>query len=251
MNIDNSVGAPEYAEIFDIRGSLYHNSMVSWPSARDKEFSSLFSKVNLTAGESLVDVPSGGGYLGTFLKREMPSSDIFVQNLELTSGFGDKSTVVSLDSAWPISLKSFDRVICLAAAHHIYDLSPLYLKVESALKSGGIFHLADVAPGSGVELFLENFVHNHTSGGHRGFYRDLFSQSYPSNFNVIDISIRSCPWHFKNVESMTSFCGGLFGLQNYSKIDLEASLRDYIGVETHSTGISLSWELAYLDMRLK
>ena len=157
--------------------------MVSCPAARDMEFSSLFAKVPLKLHECLVDVPSGGGYLEAFLNRKMPGSTPFVHSFELASGFGAKSTVVSLDSPWPMKEQSADRVVCLAAAHHIQDLSPLYSNVELALKPGGVFHLADVAPGGGVQAFLETFVDRHTPGGHTGFYRDFFARAVPSSFS--------------------------------------------------------------------
>ena len=251
MNVSDPLIAHEYGEIFDRRGSLYHDAMVSCPMARDAEFSSLFVKVPLKAGECLVDVPSGGGYLEAFLKRKMPGTTHSVHNFELTSGFGAKSTVVSLDSPWPMPAKSADRVVCLAAVHHIQDLSPLYSNVESALKSGGVFHLADVAPGSGVQAFLETFVDSHTPGGHRGFYRDFFAQVVPPRFDLLDVSRRACPWAFESVDQMLGFCAGLFGLQTCSKAELEVALRECIGVNDHSSGVSLSWELVYLDMQLK
>ena len=251
MNISDSLAVSQYGEIFDLRGSLYHNAMVSCPTARDAEFSSLFAKAPLRSGECLIDVPSGGGYLEAFLKRKMSVATPSVQNFEFTSGFGANSTVVSFDLSWPIAAKSADRVVCLAAVHHIQDLSPLFFNVESALRPGGLFHLADVPPGSGVQAFLETFVDRHTLGGHRGFYRDFFAYKVPPRFDVVDVSLRECPWVFESVDQMLNFCGGLFGLQAYSKVELESALRDCIGVEIGSSGVSLGWELSYLDMQLK
>ena len=251
MNVSDTIFACDYSEIFDLRGSIYHSAMISCPLARDAEFSALFAKVPLTRGECLVDIPSGGGYLEAFLKRKKLGSAPFVHNLEITSGFGAESTVISLDSSWPIEAKSADRVVCLAAAHHIQNLSPLYSNVERVLKSGGIFHVADVPPDSGVQAFLEGFVDRFTPGGHRGFYRDFFAQAIPSKFDVVDVSLRACPWAFESIDQMLSFCGGLFGLQNCPKVELESALRDCIGVEICAGGVNLNWELAYLDMQIK
>ena len=50
---------------------------------------------------------------------------------------------------------------------------------------------------------------------------------------------------------MLNFCVGLFGLQTCSKAELETALRDRIGVNVQSSGVSLNWELVYLDMELK
>ena len=119
------------------------------------------------------------------------------------------------------------------------------------MRPGRILHLADVAPFSGVQVFLESFVHRHTPGGHRGKYRDFFSEAFPSFFEVLDISYRPCPWSFKSVDDMLKFCGGLFGLQDYSYDELEFALCDCIGVTSESNTVRLSWELVHLDMRLK
>ena len=100
---------------------------------------------------------------------------------------------VAPGSSWPIAPKSADRVICLAAAHNIQDLSSLYLNIKHVLRPGEIFHLADVSPFSGVQVFLESFVHRYTPGGHRGLYRDFFSEAFPSFFEVLDITRRPCP----------------------------------------------------------
>ena len=251
MNILDPLKMVEYGAIFDLRGSLYHQAMVSFPKARNAEFSAVFSKVPLVGGELIVDVPSGGGYLEAFLKRVKPNSIFSVQNLEFASGFGSAPFVVSPGSSWPIAPKSVDRVICLAASHHLQDLSPLFLNIKEVLKPGGFFHLADISPESGVQKFLESFVHCYTPGGHRGLYRDFFSEAFPSFFEVLDISRRPCPWSFKNIDNMLEFCGGLFGLQEYSYDELELALRNCIGVTAESDGVKLAWELVYIDMRLK
>lgn len=251
MNILDPLKMADYGAIFDLRGSLYHQAMVSFPKARDAEFSAVFSKVPLVGGELIVDVPSGGGYLEAFLKRIKPDLIFSVQNFEFASGFGPAPFVVSPGSSWPIAPKSVDRVICLAAAHHLQDLSPLFFNVKEVLKPGGFFHLADVSPESGVQEFLESFVHRYTPGGHRGLYRDFSSEVYLPFVEVLDISMRYCPWSFENVDCMLKFCSGLFGLQGHSYADLESALRNFIGVDISSSGVSLMWELNHLDVRLK
>ena len=251
MNISDSLNDREYGEIFYKRGNSYHEAMMSFPMARDNEFSSIFSKKPLKFNEYLLDIPAGGGYLEFFLKRHMPHLNISVQNLEFTSGFGPNANVVSQESLWPVEQESCDRVICLAAAHHINDLSKLYCNLKYVLKSGGIFHLIDVAPDSGVQLFLENFVDKYTPGGHRGLYRDFFSEIYPPCFEILDISIRSCPWMFQDLGDLLDFCTGLFGLQECPRDALEIALCNYIGVHFTCDYVSLNWELAYADMILK
>ena len=50
---------------------------------------------------------------------------------------------------------------------------------------------------------------------------------------------------------MLKFCGGLFGLHEYSCDELELYLHNCNGVASDSDGVRLAWGLVHVDMRLK
>src|SRR5690606_41376630 len=50
-----------------LRGNAYHEACRRWPHARDAEFHAALEPVRLEAGATLLDAPSGGGYLADHL----------------------------------------------------------------------------------------------------------------------------------------------------------------------------------------
>ena len=51
-------------------------------------------------------------------------------------------------------------------------------------------------------------------------YIEIFSEVFPSFLEVLDISLRPCPWSFKSIDHMLKFCSRIFGLQEYSYDEL-------------------------------
>jgi len=250
VNLSDSALAAEYDAIFDQRGSLYHQAMARAPRARDAEFAQLFAHCPLVANERLIDVPSGGGYLSQFLQRSMPGTPVQVVNLEFSPGFGPTPQVVDPYGAWPLDPDCADRVICLAATHHIQHLDKLLDNVRCVLRPGGLLHIADVRPDSGIATFLDTFVDRHTSTGHRGNYRSFERLAWPSWLEMIDVQTRPCAWRFETARQMLLFCHGLFGLGQDGFDGLEEALRCHVGVHESESGVELLWELSYYEARL-
>jgi SAM-dependent methyltransferase len=249
VNLSDSALAAEYDAIFDQRGSLYHQAMARAPRARDAEFAQLFSHCPLQASERLIDVPSGGGYLGQFLQQSQPATPVQVVNLEFSPGFGPTPQVVDPYGVWPLDGDCADRVVCLAATHHIQHLDKLLDNVRRVLRPGGFLHVADVRPDSGIATFLDTFVDRYTSTGHRGNYRNFACLAWPSWLEILDVQTRLCAWRFDTVRQMLLFCHSLFGLGQEAFDGLEEALRSHIGVRESESGIELLWELSYCDAR--
>ena len=69
----------DYSEIFAQRAHQYHEAMQRDPRARDGEFLALLEDLSSSAID-LLDVPSGGGYLSTYLDahRRLESCDFSI-----------------------------------------------------------------------------------------------------------------------------------------------------------------------------
>ena len=247
MNLSDSTLAAEYDAIFDRRGSLYHQAMARAPRARDTEVAQLFTHCPLAANERLIDVPSGGGYLGQFLQRSQPDTPLQVVNLDFSTGFGPIPQIVDPYGVWPLDRGCADRVVCLAATHHIQHLEKLLDNVRQVLRPGGLLHVADVRPDSGIATFLDTFVDRHTSTGHCGNYRDFERLSLPSWLEILAVQTRPCALRFDTVQQMLLFCHSLFGLEQDDFDGLEEVLRSRVGVRESDAGVELLWELSYLD----
>lgn len=247
MNLLDNGNPTEYADIFVKRGHLYNAAMASAKTARDFEFKQLFSKHACGDKERIIDAPSGGAYLQDFLQRTLPSREVEMINLEFTPGFSNTPELVTPYNAWPIRPQWADRSICLAASHHIQNLEELLNNFYHHTRPGGLIHLADVVPNSGISEFLDGFVNQHTSTGHRGIYRSFQEYNWPSWMEIQCIEIRPCPWIFCSEEQMLEFCYKLFGLNHSAKSTLCSTLNKLVGLSKQDNEITLNWQLAYLD----
>lgn len=244
MNINLDERTQGYLEIFALRGHSYDAAMRASPRARDLEFRNLFLHSPARHDEIILDVPSLGGYLaaacpglGTVLSLDFaPPLQSGVRHVDPTG-------------SWPVPLA--DRLVCLAASHHIEDLKGFLLNACRHLRQGARIHLADVEAGSPIGRFLDDFVGRYTPTGHRGIYRDFETIQYPSPLVLQKVEPRLCPWRFNDEPEMVDFCRKLFFLQNVSQDRILDQLVKSIGVERADGFVWLQWRLAYVDLVLE
>jgi SAM-dependent methyltransferase len=232
----------EYAEIFTHRGDAYHRAMQRFAGARNAEFSELFRRRPVRAGETVLDVPSGGGYLA----RTLPEARITA--LEFSSGFSPDVRVVDTFGEWDVG--EFDHAVCLAGLHHIEEQDRFVSRLVRHTRHGGTVHIADVDRSQPIAQYLDEFVGRYNSTGHEGRY--LNGQSFVAlpHTRLVGSEIRDCPWAFDSEESLLTFCGDLFGLSNYSRADLRAQLESHAGIKSSSGGAILRWRLRYIDLEV-
>lgn len=144
-----------YSEIFDFRGYSYDVAMRRFPDARKNEFTRLFDGVEREQLKTVLDIPSGGGYLGRYLPK----------NLEILAYDSSHSFMTDNRSVRFISLEALDLpaniadlAISLAATHHIENKQDFFDSVLRSLKPGGRYCIADVLGGSKIARFLDEFV---------------------------------------------------------------------------------------------
>lgn len=231
----------EYGDIFEARGRPYHRAMTRHPQARRREFEQLFARRPLAGRETILDLPAGGGYL-----QAMVPGGCTVEGYELIAGFSGDEAV--LDSAEPWALGRFDRVVCLAALHHIEDKAGFLGKLVSHTAQGGVLHAADVAQDSPIAAFLDGFVGRFNGTGHEGAYLDRGTIEQVEGVHVVAYEERDCPWVFDSETAMLEFCTDLFGLQSCPPDELLAALERHVGIGDGAGGPVLNWRLTYVDL---
>ncbi|KRB44434.1 bifunctional 2-polyprenyl-6-hydroxyphenol methylase/3-demethylubiquinol 3-O-methyltransferase UbiG [Phenylobacterium sp. Root700] len=231
----------EYGDIFETRGRPYHRAMTRQPQARRREFEQLFARRPLGAGETILDLPAGGGYLQT-----MVPDGCLVEGYELSAGFGGRETVLDPAEPWP--LDRFDRVVCLAALHHIEDKAGFLGKLISHTAPGGVLHAADVAQDAPIAAFLDDFVGRFNVTGHEGAYLDRRTFEQVEGAQIAAYEERDCPWAFETEAAMLEFCADLFGLTACPPDELLAALKRYVGIADGAGGPVLNWRLTYVDL---
>jgi hypothetical protein len=228
----------DYEQVFRHRGASYHKAMLEYPGVRSLEFQRLFHRFPLKEGESLIDCPALGGYL----QSNVP------EPLQVTSlDYCPQSDTVQEISSLNTLEEKFDRVVCLAASHHIGDLYAFIDTLQGKVKTGGLIHLADVTAENPIRLFLDDFVGKWTSTGHSGIWR-CFENLFPADL----VEIRQTPWIFRSEEEMVLFCRLLFGLDlNPSGYQILEALDRYVGVDHGENFYRVNWKLTYVDMEVE
>lgn len=228
----------EYKEIFRHRGESYDLAMKKYPDVRNKEFEQLFYKVPLRQSEVILDVPALGGYLKKYC---LPDTNVLFLDFSQSINGVD---VVSPYEKWNIPL--VDRIVCLAAIHHIDHLDSFLENLCLHVKKDGFIHIADVGFDSGISKFLDDFVGPRTSTGeHRGRYYDWRKIDFPKSLSVVGIEERSCPWVFDSELEIAEYCRLLFDLRNVDDKEILSALRQYVGIEDNQ----INWRLTYIDLK--
>jgi SAM-dependent methyltransferase len=218
--------------------------MTTSPQARDLEFRQLFLRSLPGRAEKILDVPRLGGYLARACPDLGP-----VLCLDFAPPV--HAGVQQVDPLGPWPVPKADRLVSLAALHHLEDLEGFLANACRHLLPGARIHLGDVAAGSPIAGFLDDFVGLHTPTGHRGFYRTFHTLLYPAPLRLLHVEERPCPWRFACEAEMVAFCRRLFYLQEVSDAAILAALRQRIGVEHRGGAVWLRWHLTYVDLGLE
>jgi SAM-dependent methyltransferase len=243
-----------YKDIFNQRGLYYHQAMVEYPYAREEEFYHTINLAEIKEGNIVCDVPSGGGYLNNFLKDEakiisVETSAEFLRHCK-NKNVGETIICNSLNEI-PLEAESVDRVISLAALHHESNKKDFYQESLRLLKNDGLVCLADVMEGTGVSKFLNIFVNEYNSMGHKGefFNEDTKKDLESIGFDISYASSVSFDWKFDSLKDMVNFCKLLFYIDRADDMQILHGIEKYLEYEKIGNRYYLNWELYFLVAR--
>jgi SAM-dependent methyltransferase len=239
-----------YADIFEKRGAAYHEAMRRFPTARDKEFGTMVDLLQPGSQDLIVDMPSGGGYLRSYL----PHLSTQLIAVETTESFfeqclEDERTerrLCALDDT-NLPTDSVDAVVSMAGMHHVENRAEVFTEIRRILKPGGRFCVADVEKHSVWDGFLNTFVDEHNSMGHKGdFIDDSFRTLLTrTGFQVTSDQLVEYTWDFDTAHDMITYCTLMFGLDKASPDKVEAGIRSYQGFQTDER-CRMNWGLRFI-----
>ena len=237
-----------YKDIFNQRGDLYHKAMTKFPMARIEEFAPLINLLEINKDDTVADIPSGGGYLRNYIDQ-----DLTVYSIDSSQKFLKRQTTVSRTicaeiSDIPLQSAFFNKIFSLAGIHYLVDKTPFFREAYRLLESGGIFGLADVESGSPVDPFLNVFVDEYNSMGHKGLFLDgsTIDELKLCNFDIVSADSIPCTWLFENKSEAIDFFKLLFCLDQANNRDIEGGINDYLGYQRVDGYFRVNWELFYI-----
>jgi SAM-dependent methyltransferase len=240
-----------YREIFAVRGDRYHRAMTLYPDARREEFRLVAQLAQVEHGQIVCDLPSGGGYLNDFLPStakvlHAETSEVFATLCRLN---GRSNILLSALDRLPFQRSSVDRVISLAALHHVADKPSLFRESYRILRRGGMLCIADVWAGSSVADFLDGFVNDYNSMGHKGAYIDggTATQLQEAGFTIARHSMATFPWKFEAIAAMTRFVQLLFGVDWATEPEIVHFVDKHLGFWPGPNRSSVTWELCLIQ----
>ena len=254
-----------YSTLFDARGHLYHQAMKDFPAAREAEFDTVIDWLDLTAGMSICDVPSGGGYLSNYITHNnidfyfVETSQVFSnaanilcndanQDADNVAGASYKNIICDSITTIPLNSDSIDRVVSLSGLHHEVDLCGFYKEAARLLNDNGLLVLADVKEGSGVAGFLNEFVDQHSSMGHEGrfFCEQTVVNVEQSGFTIIATAHEHYAWRFSSTDGMVAYCKMLFGIDKADNAIILKAINDYLGYTETENNCLMNWDIMFI-----
>lgn len=231
--------ANSYEDLFHFRGAPYDRAMSLFPDARREEFLNTIQRADLNAGQSVGDVPAGGGYLASYL----PDAVRWLGHEPCASfGLGGADQEL-LPLPWTDS--SVDAAISIAGVHHLADKRPLFAELARTLRDGGRLVLADVHEASAVSRFLDGWVDHHNSTGHEGVYLGdhTLDDLRGTGWQILSAERVPFHWRFADTTDMGKFCNLMFDLRNCQPCDTASAIEANLGVDRLVGGVGMRWEL--------
>ena len=236
----------DYNTLFQSRAIDYHLAMQEYPNVRINEFNSLIATTDFSDVKMVLDVPSGGGYLKSYLPNH-----VTITSTDFSEGFINEDIKLVSPEKLPFESDYFDAIFSLSGMHHLKNVPLFVEECLRILKKDRTFVFADVKEGSNVDFFLNNFLDEYNSLGHEGvFFHQNYFENYPNiQKKIINCQYNEYPFLFNNESEMIRFFKLFFGLDKANDTIISEGVHDILGVEETAKGLEVNWGLLQYTLK--
>lgn len=245
-----------YAEIFSLRAISYDEAMRAYPKVRSDEFGALLAWADIKNGQTILDIPSGGGYLADFIHNNL----VNLIQIDPSSSFGsmarsyysDTKIIQSALNQLPLKSKSVDIIISMVGLHHEHDRQSIFSEWRRVIKQNGHLFIAEVEGGSKVAAFLNGFVDRYNPIGHHGLFIDdtFLEETKSAGWQSVRSERTNSHWHFSDFASASEYFRLLFDLQLADDSDIINAIQQELDVYEDVNRISICWPLRQLKLEV-
>ena len=236
-----------YDESFKKRTKNYIYAQETYPNVMKNEFQITLSICDLKPYDKFVNIPADNG----LIRKKYLDDTICYIPMEINELFHRITGYILCElNRLPLENKSVDKILTLASLHHfdINDRKKYYNEVKRVLKSNGIFVIGDIVKNSSQEHFLNEFVNNFNSQGHKGIFFSPDDKKLLEKCGFkVEIEYQTYPWKFNSIYEMCDYCKNLFGLDLIKKDeDIINGIKTYLDFYENDDGSCyFMWNLIY------
>lgn len=240
-----------YADIFEKRGFDHDQAFTLYPQACEDECRAILSLAAPKPGDTLLDVPSAGGFLTTHLSIEgiqiiaVDPSPV----LQALCARRISSSYLAPLNKLPIETGTVDVVVCLAGLHHETGLPKVFQEFRRVVRPSGRLAIAEVAEGSNVANFLNGFVDQYNSMGHQGVFWNsgCTTMLEAAGWNVMHNEPAQYHWRFEDRASLVHCLALMFGIDLATPDQIFDAVTALLGVDVLPNGqLGMRWSLQHV-----
>lgn len=202
----------DYLDSFNNRAHSFVKAVNKYPNTLKDEIDTAINMLDLQQNDVLLNVFAGGFPIDEYIDKEL---NITYHAIDTHEDFISNSIKHFSFDKIPFPSNSINKIICLATLHHLSldERNIIYSEFYRILVPGGMLVIGDVIHDSSQAKWLNEFVNNHNSNGHKGLFFTYSDTHFLQNQNFKVVwTLQHYNWYFSDDLSLIDFCKLLFGL---------------------------------------
>lgn len=240
-----------YQEIFEERGLEFAQASQKYEDSIWDELNKFVIFADIKVNDWVLDAAAAGGFLSKHLQQSKKAQVISLDPCFHLSRLAFENGIISVCSTinkMPFKNR-FDKILCLVSLHHEQNLQQFFNEAFEILKSDGSLVIAEVEQKTAPAYFLNEFVDQHSTLGHKG---EFFTEHYldkiqKAGFLISESKYQSYHWKFQSKSQMGDAVKMMFGIDRASLSLVIHGIEKILGTDQlKDSFIGMRWGLRYV-----